>query len=62
MTQTFVRLAKAHRISQLDSSASGDYSVSRLFYTPAFDNLIEEFKYGLRKEKCMSWDNMIKVG
>lgn len=59
--QTFVRLSRAYKISQADNSSTADYSINRLFFTPAFENLIEEYKYGLRKEHAMTWDNAFLV-
>ena len=41
VVQTFVRLAKAYKISQADNASTADYSIHRLFFTPAFENLIE---------------------
>ena len=40
VVQTFVRLSRAYKISQLDNSSTADYNINRLFFTPAFDNLI----------------------
>jgi len=40
MVQTIVRLARAYKISQSDNASTADYSINRLFYTPAFENLI----------------------
>jgi hypothetical protein len=59
--QTFVRLARAYKISQADNSSTADFSINRLFFTPGFENLIEEYKYGLRKENSMNWDNAFLV-
>lgn len=39
--QTFVRLSRAYKISQSDNASTADYSINRLFFTPAFENLIE---------------------
>lgn len=40
VVQTFVRLSRANKISQLDNSSTIDLNINKLFFTPAFDNLI----------------------
>lgn len=32
--ETFVRLARAYRISQADNASTADFSINRLFFTP----------------------------
>lgn len=54
-------MARAYKISQADNASTADFNINRLFFTPAFENLIEEYKFGLRKENAMRWDNAFLV-
>lgn len=54
-------MSRAYKISQADNASTADFFINRLFFTPEFENLIEEYKYGLRKENAMTWENAFLV-